>query len=161
MWMELEKTGQCQQCLVTETPSWRRQCMEPSGVRIPEGGQARPDQTETLFSPYFSKVVFGFSGEELKVLRRNILLPTYYYVRHCIYLIQLVTNCSQLSTERVFYKAQWILLQTLLRSILGTALDSLVALHLNLELPQTKFQCPVSKKASRPSYGVWLQPGPS
>lgn len=83
LWMELEKIDQCQQCVVTETPSWRRQCTEPTGVRIPEEGQGRPDQTETFhLQPYFFKVVFGFSEEELKVLRRTMLLPTYYYIRH-------------------------------------------------------------------------------
>lgn len=57
-----------------------------SGVRIPPGGEARPDQPDFSFSLYFPEVVFGFSEEEWKVLRRNILLPTYYYIRHCAYL---------------------------------------------------------------------------
>lgn len=80
--------------------------MEPSGVRIPKEGKPGQTRDRRLIFTIFLQSCFWFSGEELKVLRRNILLPTYYYVRHCIYLIQLVTNCSQLSTERVFYKAQ-------------------------------------------------------
>ena len=159
LWMELEKIDQCQPCVVTETPSWRRQCPEPTGVRIPEGGgQARPDQTETFYFHHVSPKLF------LVLVRKNwkFLGGPCCYLHSTIYDAAYIwCNWWQIAASSAqnvcFIKPS----ESFVEVHLGTALDILVALHLNLELPQTKLQWPVSKKASRPSYGVWLQPGPS
>lgn len=61
--------------------------MEPSGIRAAQAEESRPDQLKTYFCHISLELFFDFSAEELEVLRRNLLLPTDYYVRHCIYLL--------------------------------------------------------------------------
>lgn len=61
--------------------------MEPSGIRAAQEEESRPNQLKTYFCHISLELFFYFSAEELEVLRRNLLLPTDYYVKHCIYLL--------------------------------------------------------------------------